>query len=202
MDDRFFGVAPGWRPWAMAIAAGIFNMVASLSLYHSFEIGTMSIVGPVSSSYPALTVALSLLSGERIHALRGAGLAVTLVGVILAATSFAPQAKSATAVAPEGSAAAAGGETAHAHLSNGVGWAIFAARWIWRDVLVSRILRCAVGGQRRVRLGDAFDRAGFARGGCRSRCARRFVFRTAACGGCCSPSACWIRRRSSRIMPG
>ena len=123
----FSGVAPGWRPWAMAIAAGILNMVGSLALYHSFEIGTMSIVGPVSSSYPALTVALSLLSGERIHALRAAGLAVTLVGVILAATSFAPQAKSATAVAPEASAAAAGGETAHAHLSKGVGWAIFAA---------------------------------------------------------------------------
>ncbi len=123
----FSGVAPGWRPWAMAIAAGILNMVGSLALYHSFEIGTMSIVGPVSSSYPALTVALSLLSGERIHMLRAAGLAVTLVGVILAATSFAPQAKSATAVAPEGSAAAAGGETAHAHLSKGVSWAIFAA---------------------------------------------------------------------------
>jgi drug/metabolite transporter (DMT)-like permease len=125
----FSGVAPGWRPWAMAIAAGILNMTASLALYHSFEVGTMSIVGPVSSSYPALTVALSLLSGERIHALRAAGLAVTLVGVILAATSFAPQPKSATATtaAPLGSATAAGGETAHAHLSKGVGWAIFAA---------------------------------------------------------------------------
>lgn len=125
----FSGVAPGWRPWAMAIAAGVLNMVASLALYHSFEVGTMSIVGPVSSSYPALTVALSLLSGERIHALRAAGLAITLIGVILAATSFVSQAKSATAVAaaPAGSATAAGGEAGHAHLSKGVGWAIFAA---------------------------------------------------------------------------
>jgi drug/metabolite transporter (DMT)-like permease len=119
----FSTVAPGWHPWAMAIAAGILNMVGSLALYHSFEVGTMSIVGPVSSSYPALTVALSLLSGERIHALRASGLAVTLVGVILAATSFAPQAESATA----GSETATDGETAHAHLSKGVGWAIFAA---------------------------------------------------------------------------
>ena len=117
----FSSVVPGWRPWVMAIAAGVINMVASLSLYHSFEIGTMSIVGPVSSSYPALTVALSLLSGERIHALRGTGLAVTLLGVILAATSFAEQAKSAPTAAPIQN------ETAHAHLSNGVGWAICAA---------------------------------------------------------------------------
>ena len=116
----FPSVRLGWRPWAMAIAAGIINMVASLSLYHSFEIGTMSIVGPVSSSYPALTVALSLLSGERIHALRATGLAVTLVGVILAATSFTPQAKTETT-------APVGGETPHAHLSKGVGWAICAA---------------------------------------------------------------------------
>ncbi|MGA7916641.1 MAG: DMT family transporter [Candidatus Acidiferrales bacterium] len=125
----FSGVAPGWRPWALAIFAGILNMAASLALYHSFEVGTMSIVAPVSSSYPALTVALSLLSGERIHALRGAGLAVTLVGVILAATSFAPQARSGTTApaAPNASATPADGETAHAHLSKGVGWAIFAA---------------------------------------------------------------------------
>lgn len=117
----FSAVAPGWRPWALAIVAGLINMAASLALYHSFEIGIMSIVGPVSSSYPALTVALSLLSGERIHALRATGLAVTLLGVILAATSFAPQAKTGTPVAPVEGAAP------HAHLSKGVGWAICAA---------------------------------------------------------------------------
>jgi drug/metabolite transporter (DMT)-like permease len=83
------GVAPGWHPWALAVAAGLMNVTASLALYHSFEVGVMSIVAPVSSAYPALTVALSLLSGERIHPIRAAGLAVTLIGVMLAATSFA-----------------------------------------------------------------------------------------------------------------
>ena len=84
----FEGVAPGWHPWALAALAGVINMIASLSLYYSFQIGVMSIVGPVSSAYPALTVALAIASGERITALRAAGLAVTLVGVILAATTF------------------------------------------------------------------------------------------------------------------
>jgi drug/metabolite transporter (DMT)-like permease len=120
------GIAPGWQPWAMAVAAGLLNMLASLALYHSFEHGTMSIVGPVSSSYPALTVALSLLSGERIHAVRGAGLAITLLGVILAATSFA-QAKTAAAENPVPANRAAHAETSRAHLSSGVGWAICAA---------------------------------------------------------------------------
>ncbi|HTP44196.1 MAG TPA: DMT family transporter, partial [Candidatus Acidoferrum sp.] len=88
----FDGIAPGWQPWALAALAGVINMIASLSLYYSFQIGVMSVVAPVSSAYPALTVALAVASGERITVLRGAGLAVTLVGVILAATSFAPDA--------------------------------------------------------------------------------------------------------------
>jgi drug/metabolite transporter (DMT)-like permease len=112
----FSHVAPGWQPWALTVVAGVLNVTASLSLYHSFEIGVMSIVGPVSSSYPALTVALSLASGERIHALRGIGMAVTLAGVILAAMSFAPKISVSVHSASSGS-----------RLSRGVGWAILAA---------------------------------------------------------------------------
>jgi drug/metabolite transporter (DMT)-like permease len=109
----FDGIAPGWHPWALAALAGVINMIASLSLYYSFQIGVMSIVAPVSSCYPALTVALAIMSGEKITALRGAGLAVTLVGVILAATSFAPNVSD---PAKES-----------ARLAKGVGWAIVAA---------------------------------------------------------------------------
>jgi drug/metabolite transporter (DMT)-like permease len=125
------GIAPGWQPWALTVAAGLLNVLASLALYHSFEHGTLSIVGPVSSSYPALTVALSLLSGERIHSVRAAGLAATLLGVILAATSFA-QAKSSTAEtdaqqASPNHARPNRAANSRAHLSTGVGWAICAA---------------------------------------------------------------------------
>lgn len=112
------GIAPGWRPWAMAVVAGLLNMAASLSLYYSFQVGVMSIDAPVSSCYPALTVALAILSGERIGALRAVGLAVTLVGVILAATSFAPLLQETSEGAQEG---------ARAHLAKGVVWAILAA---------------------------------------------------------------------------
>ena len=83
--------APGWRPWVFAIFAGLINTLSSLSLYRSFEVGVMSIAGPVSSSYPALTVALAMLSGERIRPLRGSGLALTFLGLILAAITFAPE---------------------------------------------------------------------------------------------------------------
>src|SRR6201993_2662005 len=97
----FEGIAPGWHPRALAALAGVLNMTASLSLYYSFQIGVMSIVGPASTAYPALTVALAIASGERITALRGAGLAFTLVGVILAATTFAPNAASSVNANPE-----------------------------------------------------------------------------------------------------
>ena len=117
-NGGFSHVAPGWQPWALTVAAGLLNVAASLSLYHSFEIGVMSIVGPVSSSYPALTVILALASGERIHALRAVGMAITFAGVILAAMSFAPKASD-----PSAPTAASSG----AHLSRGVGWAILAA---------------------------------------------------------------------------
>lgn len=109
------GIAPGWKPWALSAIAGAINMTASLALYYSFQVGVMSIVAPVSSAYPALTVALALISGERLRPLRGLGLAVTLVGVILAATSFAPDVTHPHVGTPGHS---------HAHLSKGVGWAI------------------------------------------------------------------------------
>jgi drug/metabolite transporter (DMT)-like permease len=116
----FLHVAPGWQPWALTVVAGLLNVTASLSLYYSFEIGVMSIVGPVSSSYPALTVALSIASGERINALRGIGIAVTLTGVILAAMSFAPKPTNPTE-------ANAANPSTTPRISRGVGWAILAA---------------------------------------------------------------------------
>jgi drug/metabolite transporter (DMT)-like permease len=109
--------AHGWKPWAFGVIAGLLNMIASLALYYSFQIGVMSVVAPVSSSYPALTVALALLSGEHILPLRGAGLAVTLVGVVLASTSFAMD---------KAETGADGGHS-RARLAKGVVWAIVAA---------------------------------------------------------------------------
>jgi len=110
-------VVHGWHPWALAAVAGVVNAIASLALYYSFEVGVLSIVAPISSSYPALTVTLALLSGERLQPLRAAGLGVTLTGVILAATSFASNANTSGAARHD----------SHVHVTRGVGWAIAAA---------------------------------------------------------------------------
>lgn len=141
------GVTPGWRPWLLAAGIGVLNIFASLALYRSFEIGVMSIVAPISSSYPAITVALAVASGERLQAFRAAGLAVTFVGVILAAMSFAPSPNSSSDDSVARLRSSSGhdfsraarrtkskrlqplGESSGspAHVSRGVGWAIFSA---------------------------------------------------------------------------
>ena len=75
----------GWHPWAWGALAGSLNFVATLTLYRSFEIGKLSVVAPISASYPVLTVLLSLLSGEHLRAARAIGIAFTLLGVVLVA---------------------------------------------------------------------------------------------------------------------
>jgi drug/metabolite transporter (DMT)-like permease len=75
----------GWQPWAWGALAGALNFFATLTLYRSFEIGKLSVVAPISSSYPVLTVLLSVLSGEHLRAARAIGIACTLLGVVLVA---------------------------------------------------------------------------------------------------------------------
>jgi drug/metabolite transporter (DMT)-like permease len=72
----------GWQPWAWGILAGAVNTFAMLALYRAFEIGKLSLVGPVSASYPALTVILSMLSGEHLSAISIAGIVAVLLGVL------------------------------------------------------------------------------------------------------------------------
>src|SRR6266446_6011033 len=75
----------GWQPWAWGFLAGLFNAVSGLALYRAFEIAKMSVVAPLSASYPALTLLLSWMSGERLSMMRIAGIFCTLVGVVVVA---------------------------------------------------------------------------------------------------------------------
>ncbi len=70
----------GPRVWVWGILVGCLNTSSMLALYRSFEIGKMSIVAPVSASYPVLTMLLSLLTGERLTLLRVVGMALTICG--------------------------------------------------------------------------------------------------------------------------
>ena len=75
----------GWRPWAWGVLAGVLNTSSTLAMYRSFEIGKLSVVAPLSASYPALTMLLAALTGERLTLLRFAGIALIIVGVVVVA---------------------------------------------------------------------------------------------------------------------
>lgn len=84
----------GWQPWAWGVGVGCLNAFSTLCLYRSFEIGKMSVVAPISASYPALTMAISFFTGERLTALRLAGIGLILVGVVVVAHGEASAAES------------------------------------------------------------------------------------------------------------
>src|SRR5262245_14247759 len=75
----------GWQPWAWGVVAGTINTCAMLALYRAFEIGKLAVVAPISASYPALTVMLSTLSGERFSLYRALGIVAAFAGVLLVA---------------------------------------------------------------------------------------------------------------------
>ncbi len=103
----------GWQPWAWGFLAGCLNAISGLALYRAFEIGKMAVVAPLSASYPALTLLLSWMSGERLSTVRIAGIICTLVGVVVVAGGEkTPDENDVAAVQRSG---------------RGIGWAIFAA---------------------------------------------------------------------------
>ena|ERR1700676_5223800 len=104
----------GWRPWAWGTLAGVANGVSTLALYRSFEIGKMAVVAPLSASYPALTVLLSLFTGEHLKATRGVGIVLILAGALLVVRGETPPDEN--AVPPPASPANRNGR--------GIGWAI------------------------------------------------------------------------------
>ena len=103
----------GWQPWAWGFLAGFFNAISCLALYRAFEIGKMAVVAPLSASYPALTLVLSWLTGDRLSAVRIAGIFCTLLGVVvIAGGEKAPDASDDATVKRNG---------------KGIGWAAFAS---------------------------------------------------------------------------
>jgi drug/metabolite transporter (DMT)-like permease len=117
----------GWQPWAWGIVAGAVNTCAMLALYRAFELGKMAVVAPISASYPALTVILSTLSGERFTLYRALGILAALAGVILvAAGEKTPQSATSPAASQFANSVATPTKDS-AHASSGILWAVAAA---------------------------------------------------------------------------
>jgi drug/metabolite transporter (DMT)-like permease len=74
------------EPWyALAgILLGVVNALATLSLYKGFEVGRLSVVSPIASSYPVVSVILAIVFlRENITDERLTGIALIMAGIIL-----------------------------------------------------------------------------------------------------------------------
>lgn len=76
--------------WLLALLVAILIMFASLALYRGFEIGMITVVSPIAAAYAAITVILSVLSGEVLSPSNIAGIAAALGGVVLASVGDPP----------------------------------------------------------------------------------------------------------------
>lgn len=74
--------AAGWLPWA--VAAGAVGALALASFYAALSTGTMSIVAPIASLGAAVPVLVGVLSGEAPSPLAWVGMAVAVLGTVLA----------------------------------------------------------------------------------------------------------------------
>jgi drug/metabolite transporter (DMT)-like permease len=87
--------AGGWVPWALV--AGLAGPGALVSFYAALASGTMGVVAPIASMGVVVPVALGLLAGEEPSALAFAGMAVAVVGILLAS---GPELSGAVSVRP------------------------------------------------------------------------------------------------------
>lgn len=75
---------PSGRTVLLAALAGAAAAFALGAFYRALAVGTMSVVAPISASGVTLPVAVGIATGDRPSALQAVGLALTVVGVVLA----------------------------------------------------------------------------------------------------------------------
>jgi drug/metabolite transporter (DMT)-like permease len=83
-------VAHGWPlldapSAAYAVAGSASGLAGIAALYRGMAVGSISIVAPISATGAALPILLGVLRGERATPLQSAGIALTLIGIVLAA---------------------------------------------------------------------------------------------------------------------
>jgi drug/metabolite transporter (DMT)-like permease len=69
---------------AWAVGAGMVDVAGVTAFYRALAIGTMSIVAPLSATGAVIPVLVGLASGERPRTLQVVGMALAMVGVVLA----------------------------------------------------------------------------------------------------------------------
>ena len=81
---ELIGSTPQGSHLLLGALAGFFNTVALAAFYRGLAGGTMGIVAPIAATDAFIPVGWGLLTGERLSALTLVGIALALIGVVLA----------------------------------------------------------------------------------------------------------------------
>ncbi len=73
---------PGWLPWA--VLAGVSGACGLIAFYAALASGTMGVVSPIAALGAVVPVLAGVLQGEQPTALQSVGIAVALLGAVLA----------------------------------------------------------------------------------------------------------------------
>ncbi len=77
----------GPRTWMIVVLTGFCHVLGLAFVYRAFQVGTLSLVSPISSSFAVVTALLALIAGERPPLLALAGAGLLFVGVVVATRS-------------------------------------------------------------------------------------------------------------------
>jgi drug/metabolite transporter (DMT)-like permease len=80
------GTLPTGTVLVLAAGAGLAELVGFALLYRGLAVGEMSLVAPLAALTALLPIVVALSSGERIAATQACGIALALVGTVLAAS--------------------------------------------------------------------------------------------------------------------
>ncbi len=86
MHPSAFAAHAPWWAWAAALIGSGIVLSGTLCLYRAITVGVVSIVAPISASYGAVTLILSVATGEVLGAVAIGGLMVTIIGVACTST--------------------------------------------------------------------------------------------------------------------
>jgi drug/metabolite transporter (DMT)-like permease len=137
---------PSWRQVAWAAFAGLVGVGGLAAFYRGLAVGSMGIVGPISTTAAIVPLVYGLARGERPSALQAAGVALAVLGVVGASLEHVPETQRRRIGTGVGLAllAAAGFGCSLIGLSRaapgGIAWAV----WIMRIVAVPCMLALAL----------------------------------------------------------
>lgn len=109
----------GLSTWGLAVLSVTLSIAGTFALYRAFEVGKMALVSPITACFAAVTVILSLLSGERLLWMQVVAIVCMLIGILIISASLAGEVKTEKVVRARNVPGLDG--------FAGVGWALLAA---------------------------------------------------------------------------